>query len=87
MLSCQEKSRGQRPRLSHGNNRLTTFKVKTNPYWNIYSKAYKQHYARYMKKKMSQAEFAEWADYALDLRSKAENGEIEFEVYEAEIRK
>ena len=36
---------------------------------------------------MSQAEFAEWADYALDLRSKAENGEIEFEVYEAEIRK
>lgn len=41
----------------------------------------------YMKKKMTQAEFAEWADYALYLRSKAENGEIEFEVYEAEIRK
>ena len=62
-------------------------KVKTNPYWNIYSKAYKQHYARYMKKKMSQAEFAEWGDYALELRDKAENGEIELEVYREKIRK
>ena len=62
-------------------------KVKTNPYWNIYSKAYKQHYARYMKKKMSQAEFSEWADYALELRGKAENGKIELEIYREEIRK
>ena len=62
-------------------------KIKNNPCWNVYSKAYKQHYARYMKKKMTQAEFSEWADYALELRNKAENGEIEFEVYEAEIRK
>ena len=62
-------------------------KIRSNPYWNVYSKAYKQHYARYMKKKMTQAEFAEWADYALELRDKAENGEIEFEVYVEEIRK
>ena len=62
-------------------------KIKNNPCWNVYSKAYKQHYARYMKKKMTQAEFAEWADYALALRSKAENGEIEFEVYEEKIMK
>lgn len=62
-------------------------KVKTNPYWNIYSKAYKQHYARYMKKKMSQAEFAEWGGYALELRDKAENGEIDLEVYREKIRK
>ena len=62
-------------------------KIRSNPYWNAYSKAYKQHYARYLKKKMTQAEFAKWADYALELRNKAENGEIEFEIYEERIRK
>ena len=61
-------------------------KIKTNPYWNVYSKAYKQHYARYLKKKMTQAEFAEWADYALELRNKVEKGEIEFEDYRERIR-
>ena len=40
-----------------------------------------------MKKKMTQAEFAEWVDYALKLRSKAENREIEFDIYEEKIRK
>ena len=40
-----------------------------------------------MKKKMSQAEFSEWADYALELRDKAENGEIDLEVYREKIRK
>lgn len=66
---------------------IITIEDYLSPYWNIYSKAYKQHYARYMKKKMSQAEFAEWADYALELRTKAENGEIELEVYREKIRK
>ena len=36
---------------------------------------------------MSQAEFAEWADYALELRTKAESGEIDLEVYREKIRK
>ena len=40
-----------------------------------------------MKKKMTKAELAEWLNYALDLRTNAENGEIEFEVYEEKIRK
>ncbi|WP_275450837.1 hypothetical protein [Ruminococcus flavefaciens] len=40
-----------------------------------------------MKKKMTQAEFAAWTDYSLELRSKAENGEIEFEVYVENIKK
>ncbi len=62
-------------------------KIKTNPYWNVYNKAYKTHYARYMKKKMSQSEFMKWADYAIELRTKAENGEMEFGDYEREIRK
>lgn len=50
-------------------------------------KAYKTHYARYMKKKMSQSEFQKWADYALELRDKAEKGELEFEEYQGLIRK
>ncbi len=62
-------------------------KVKNDPVWNVYNKAYKQHYARYLKKKMTQAEFQKWADYALELRAKAENGELEFEEYRAVIRK
>ena len=45
-------------------------KVKNNPVWLTYSRAYKQHYARCLKKKMSQAEFQKWADYALELHSK-----------------
>jgi len=36
---------------------------------------------------MAQAEFAEWADYALELRSKTENREIDFEEYRVRIRK
>jgi len=62
-------------------------KIKTNPYWNVYNKAYKTHYARYMNKKMSQSEFQKWADYALELRDKAEKGELEFEEYRGLIRK
>lgn len=62
-------------------------KVKNDPVWQTYVRAYKQHYARYLKKKMTQAEFQRWADYALDLRDKAENGELEFEVYRDEIRR
>lgn len=69
-----------------GHRKKYSDKIKTNPFWNIYNKAYKQHYARYIKKKMTQAEFQQWADYALELRSKAENEEIEFEVYRERIR-
>lgn len=58
-----------------------------NSIWNVYNKAYKQHYARYLKKKMTQAEFSEWADYAINLRSEAEDGKIEFEEYRERIRK
>ena len=70
-----------------GNRKKYADKIKTNPFWNVYNKAYKQHYARYLKKKMTQAEFAEWADFAIELRSKAENGEMEFEEYRVRIRK
>ena len=61
-------------------------KIKSDPIWLIYSRAYKQHYARYLKKKMSQAEFQKWADYALELRQKAVGGELDIEEYKKLIR-
>ena len=62
-------------------------KCKTDPIWLTYNRAYKAHYARYMKKKMTTAEFERWSAWAVEIRTKAENGEIEFEEYRAEIRK
>ncbi len=64
-----------------------TQKIKSDPVWQIYTRAYKQHYARFMKKTMSKTEFAQWAEYALDLRQKALDGEIEIEEYTELIRK
>ena len=62
-------------------------KIKSDPVWLIYTRAYKQHYARFMKKTMSKTEFAEWAEYALELRQKALDREIEIEEYTELIRK
>ncbi len=61
-------------------------KVKNDPVWLTYSRAYKAHYARYMKKKMTQAEFQKWADFALDIREQALNEEIIFEEYAERIK-
>lgn len=62
-------------------------KIKSDPIWLIYTRAYKQHYARFMKKTMSKTEFARWAEYALDLRKKALDDEITLEEYTELIRK
>jgi len=62
-------------------------KLKKLDIWLIYTRAYKQHYARFMKKTMSKTEFAQWAEYALDLRQKALDGEIALEEYTELIRK
>ena len=61
-------------------------KLKNDPVWEIYNRAYKQHYARYMKKKMSKSQFAEWGDYAIELRQKAADGELEIEEYQRLIK-
>ena len=45
------------------------------------------HGGRLLKKKMTQAEFREWADFALELRQRAYDKELSFEEYETEIRK
>ena len=61
-------------------------KLKNDPVWEIYNRAYKQHYARFMKNKMSKSEFAEWGEYAIELRTKAAAGELEMEEYQKLIR-
>lgn len=61
-------------------------KCKNDPVWLAYNRAYKAHYARYMKKKMTVAEFEQWSAWAVELRTRAENGEIDFESYQKEIR-
>ena len=62
-------------------------KCKEDPIWNIYNKAYKAHYARVLKKKMSKVEFEAWSRYAVELREQAERNEISFEEYVRTIKK
>ena len=62
-------------------------KCKEDPIWNIYNKAYKAHYARVLKKKMTKSEFEAWSRYAVELREQAERKELSFEDYAKEIRK
>lgn len=64
--------------LHHGWN---ADKCKTDPVWLTYNRAYKAHYARYMKKKMTTAEFEQWSRYAVELREKALAGELDLEEY------
>ena len=62
-------------------------KCKNDPIWQTYNRAYKAHYARYMKKKMTVAEFEQWSRFASELRDKTIDGLIDFEKYYADIRK
>lgn len=61
-------------------------KCKNDPIWQAYNRAYKAHYARYMKKKVTVAEFERWSARAVEIRAQAENGQIAFEEYQKEIR-
>ncbi|MDL2236783.1 DUF6076 domain-containing protein [Christensenellaceae bacterium OttesenSCG-928-K19] len=62
-------------------------KVKSDPVWLEHQRAYKTHYARMTKKKMTKEEFLNWGDMAADLRDKALAGEIPFEEYVEKIKK
>ena len=62
-------------------------KCKNDPIWQTYNRAYKAHYARYMKKKMSISEFEEWSRFASELRDKAIAEEIDYDSYYETIRK
>lgn len=70
-----------------GSKRSYEKKCKNDPVWQTYNRAYKAHYARYMKKKMTVAEFEEWSRFASDFRDKALVGEIPFDLYYTDIRK
>ena len=62
-------------------------KCKNDPIWQTYNRAYKAHYARYMKKKMTISEFEEWSRFASDIRDKAIAEKISFDEYYTQIRK
>lgn len=70
-----------------GSRRHYDDKCKNDPIRQTYNRAYKAHYARYMKKKMTISEFEKWSRFASSLRDKAIAGEVEFEQYYADIRK
>ena len=61
-------------------------KCKNDPIWLAYNRAYKTHYARYLKKKMTTAQFEQWSRYAVELRQRAEAGEMELVDYQRELR-
>ena len=70
-----------------GSRRRYGDKCRNDPVWQTYNRAYKTHYARYLKKKMTVAQFEEWSRFASELRDKALTGEITFEQYYSDIRK
>lgn len=70
-----------------GSRRRYDEKCKNDPVWQTYNRAYKAHYARYMKKKMTIAEFEQWSRFASELRDKAIANKIEYDEYYNQIRK
>lgn len=62
-------------------------KCKTDPVWLTYNRAYKAHYARYMKKKMTVSEFEKWSRFASAIRDLALDDKISFEDYSVEIKR
>lgn len=60
--------------------------IRTPTIWLAYSRAYKTHYARYMKKKMTTAEFEQWSQYAVELREDAIAGKMEQTEYERVLK-
>lgn len=62
-------------------------KCRNDPVWKTYLRAYKTHFARRKKGKMTPDEFRIWADNAILWRGQAERGELDFDTYYAMIRK
>ena len=61
-------------------------KCRTDPIWLAYNRAYKALYARYMKQKMTAAQFERWSRDAAELRDRAEQGRIRLETYQKELK-
>lgn len=62
-------------------------KCRNDPVWQTYTRAYKTHFARRTKGKMTPDEFRIWADNAILWRGQAERGELDFDTYYSLIRK
>ena len=62
-------------------------KCKSDPIWLAYNRAYKNHYSRVLKKKMTKSEFRTWSDWAKVYRDKAIAGKVRIGEYEKRIRK
>ena len=86
---CKRPVKGQPDKTCRdlGHRKRFNDKLKTDPIWSVYHKAYKAHYARYLKKKMTQAEFQKWADYAIEMRTKALDGNVEYDEYVRDMKK
>lgn len=61
-------------------------KVKNDPVWLAYSRAYKAHYARYKKGKMTPGEFEKWGTWAIEWRDKAQAKKVGFEEYQRQLK-
>lgn len=61
-------------------------KCRNDPVWLVYNRAYKTHYARYMKGKMTATEFERWSRYAVSLRDQAADGTLGSEQYQRLIK-
>jgi len=61
-------------------------KCKDDPVWLAYNRAYKTHYARYMKKKMTAAQFEQWSRQAVEWRNAAAAGKLPQAEYERTIK-
>ena len=88
LLYCNSPVKGKSGKTCKelGSQRRYNDKCKNDPVWQTYNRAYKTHYARYMKKRMTTAEFEQWSRFASELRDKAEKEEITFEEYYEQIR-
>lgn len=61
-------------------------KCKRDPVWLAYNRAYKTHYARLLKKKMTKSEFLTWSSWAVEYRDAALAGKIKIDEYEKKIK-
>lgn len=61
-------------------------KCKNESIWLAYNRADKTHFARYLKRKMTTAQFEQWSRYTVELRQKAENSEMELADYQKLLR-
>jgi hypothetical protein len=61
-------------------------KCKSDPVLLAYNRAYKAHYARLLKKKMTKSEFLTWSTWAVEYRDAALAGKVRIDEYEKKIK-